>query len=112
MATEALSEAEKLRLVPGIYFGTEPAGRYAKVTGTGIDVWQIIDAYTSMDRSLPRLRYTFHWLSEAQLQAALRYYSLFPDEIDEKLAREAEITPEWIAAHFPLKPGQPHPRRT
>ena len=110
MATEMLSEAEKMRLVPGIYFGTEPAGRYAKITGTGIDVWQIIDAYKREQCDRSALAEAFHWLSEDQLDAALRYYALFPEEIDARIALEELYTPEWIAAHFPLKPGEPLPR--
>ena len=109
MATEMLSEAEKLRLVPGIYFGTEPAGRYAKVAGTGIDVWQIIDAYKREQCDRAALAEVFHWLSESQLDAAVKYYTLFPEEIDARIALEELYTPEWIAAHFPLKPGEPLP---
>ncbi len=102
MATETPSEAEKMRLVPGIYFGTEPAGRYAKIAGTGIDVWQIIDAYKRMDCNIARLRTAFHWLNESQLDAALKYYTLFLDEIDARIALEEALTPEVVYAKYPF----------
>jgi len=43
LTTEALSEAEKLRRVPGISFMDEPTGRCANVEGTGLGVWEIIE---------------------------------------------------------------------
>jgi uncharacterized protein (DUF433 family) len=94
MATETLSAAEKRRLVPGISSGTEPAGRYAKITGTGIDVWQMIDAYKREQCDRSALAEAFPWLSEDQIDAALRYYALFPEEIDARIALEELYTPE------------------
>jgi len=102
MATETLSEAEKMRLVPGIYFGTEPAGRYAKIEDTGIDVWQIIDAYKRERCDLSALTDVFHWLSESQLDAAVKYYALFPEEIDARIALEEALTPEIVYAKYPF----------
>ncbi len=109
MATETLSEAEKMRLVPGLYFGTEPAGRYARITGTGIDVWQIIDAYKREQCDRSALAEAFHWLSEEQIDAALKYYALFPEEIDAHRPRRA-VYARMDHRHFPLKPGEPLPR--
>lgn len=102
MATETVSEAERLRRVPGIYFADEPAGRVAKVAGTGIDVWQIIGAYQDEGGDAALLAEAFHWLTPAQLRAALDYYAAFPEEIDLRLAEEALITPEWLYAHYPF----------
>jgi len=106
MTTETVSEAERLRRVPGVYFGDEPAGRVAKVAGTGIDVWQIISGFKSVAESRERLARGFHWLEPWQLDAALDYYAAFPAEIDHRLAEEDLITPEWVAENFPLRPGQ------
>ncbi|HLZ71771.1 MAG TPA: hypothetical protein VKV26_17855 [Dehalococcoidia bacterium] len=116
MATETVSEAEKMRRVPGVYFATEPSGRCAKVAGTGIGVWEIIDgARTITEPGLSlaeRVALGYDWLTPAQRQAALDYYAAFPDEIDAHLARQDAITPEWVRAHFPRLPGQPRPPRT
>ncbi len=109
MATETLSEAEKMRRVPGIYFATEPLGRVAKVEGTGIEVWLIALAYRQGGRATVDAAY--HFLTPEQRQAALDYYARFPEEIDERLAYEEQITPEWLYERYPfMRPaaaGQP-----
>jgi hypothetical protein len=80
MARSTLSETEKMQKVRGIVFAGGPAGRRARVAGTGIEVFEIIKMYRE-----------------------------FPEEIDERLAREAQITPEYIRAKYLLKRG-PHAR--
>ena len=107
MTTETLSEAEKMRRVPGIYFATEPLGRVAKVEGTGIEVWLIAIAYRQGGPATVDAAY--HFLTPEQRRAALDYYAQFPEEIDERLAYEDQITPEWVAANFPPRPGQSLP---
>ena len=102
MTTETVSEAERLRRVPGIWFGDEPAGRVAKVVGTGIDVWQIIGVLQDEGGDEALLAEAFHWLSPTQLRAALAYYVAFPEDIDHRLAEEALITPEWLYARYPF----------
>jgi uncharacterized protein (DUF433 family) len=91
-------EAERMRRVPGIFFADGPVGRRARVTGTGIDVFEIIKSYKAMGRDWRRLRSGYDWLSEEQLQAALDYYALYPDEIEARLEREATIEREAMAA--------------
>jgi uncharacterized protein (DUF433 family) len=83
----------------------------AKVAGTGIEVWLIIGEFKRPGAGgAAQVDRAYHFLSPAQRQDALDYYARFPDEIDERLALEAQITPEWVAAHFPPRPGQPYPR--
>ncbi len=96
MATQTLSEAEKMRLVPGVYFMDEPAGRVAKIAGTGLGVWEIIDGLRREDGDIEGLKLGFHWLSDEQFEAAFRYAQLFPQEIEARLAIEDEITPEYL----------------
>ncbi len=100
MATRTLSEAEKVRLVPGIYFMDEPAGRVAKIAGTGLGVWEIIAGLRGEDGDIEGLKLGFHWLSDEQIDAALRYAHLFPEEIEARLAIEDEITPEYLRETF------------
>jgi len=109
VATETLSEAEKMQRVPGIYFATEPLGRVAKVAGSGIEVWLIVGTYNRPGGGRRAVDAAYHFLTSAQRQAALDYYAAFPDEIDARLAHEAQITPEWVAANFPARPGQSLP---
>jgi len=92
-----------MQRVPGIVFADGPTGRRARIAGTGIDVFEVVGPYREMGQSWDALCETFHWLTEAQLRAALAYADAFPEEIDARLARQAAITPEYIAATYPLK---------
>jgi uncharacterized protein (DUF433 family) len=100
MVAKPLSEAEKMRRVPGISFMDGPAGRRAHVDGTGLDVWEVIQTYLEVDRDVTRLKRAIDWLTPGQLQTALAFYAQFPDEIDVRLAGEAEITPETLPAYL------------
>lgn len=88
--------------VPGITFADGPAGRRAVVAGTGLDVWEVIAAWQASNSSDEALRQCYPWLTEPQLRAALAYYELFPMEIDMRLERETQWTPEkvWRALPF------------
>lgn len=81
MATEALTEAEKLAQVPGIVYVDGPAGRRAKVAG-----------------DLITLAENYPWMTREQIRAGLRFYQLFPEEIDRWLACEREIADRLEAA--------------
>jgi uncharacterized protein (DUF433 family) len=105
MRAKQLSEAEKMRRVPGIVFADGPCGRRARIAGTGLDVFEIIEGYQSVGKDLKRLRIAYHWLTPDQLQAALDYYAAFPEEIDARLAEERAVTPETLREMFP------HPSR-
>lgn len=82
ITNELLEEVVKMRRCPGIIFADGVTGRRARVAGTGIEVWEIIADYKSMDENFNDLREAYNWLSENQLKAALGYYKTYPDEID------------------------------
>jgi uncharacterized protein (DUF433 family) len=82
--------------VPGIVFGDGPTGRRAVVAGSGIDVWEVVATWQEVGRTFENLRRNYDWLSEEQLGAALRYYHLYPEEIEARLERELQWTPETI----------------
>jgi uncharacterized protein (DUF433 family) len=110
VANEMLDEAVRMRRVPGITFADEPTGRVARVGGSGLGVWEIIQAYRDENGNWDHLREGFHWLSENQLRAALAYAEAYPDEIEERLAREDELTIERIWELYPYtKPRTPGP---
>ena len=96
VTTDLLTEAVRTRRVPGIVFGDGPTGRRAVVAGSGSDVWEVIATWQECGRSFESLRGNYDWLTEAQLRAALRYYELYPEEIDARLDRERQWTPETI----------------
>jgi len=89
MTTETETEAERMERVPGIIFADGPVDRRARVAGTGIDVFEVIKGFKLMAQDPVRLRAAYHWLTQRQLSAALRYYALYPAEIDARLAEEA-----------------------
>lgn len=88
-------EAERLRRVRGIYFGEEHDGRRAKIAGTGIDVWEIINDWNWYGRDFEELCYNKDWLTRAQLQAAIDYYALYPEEIDQFIRENDEALDEF-----------------
>jgi uncharacterized protein (DUF433 family) len=79
---ELATEAMKMRLVPGIVFADGAAGRRARIEGTGIEVFEVIQAYLAADRNRDDLRQAFDWLADRQVDAALAYYRQFPDDVE------------------------------
>ena len=92
VAQTLLEEAIRTQACPGIYFADEPAGRVAKVAGTGLGVWEVIRVYKSVKGSEKRLKKGLPHVSSAQLKAASLYYARFPQEIDAEIADD-------VAAH-------------
>ena len=101
VAVELLTEATKMRRCPGIVFADGPSGRRARVAGTGLDVWEVVATYRSLDRDPKRLHEAYPWLSEAQLRAALGYYAAYPDEIDRRIILNERWTEEQLRAQHP-----------
>jgi uncharacterized protein (DUF433 family) len=84
---ELLSEAVRMRRVPGIAFVDGIVGRRAIIAGTGLEVWEIIAAWKEGGESHTELKANYPWLSDAQLRAALAYYERYPEEIEARLER-------------------------
>jgi len=101
VANELLVEAMKMRRCPGILFADGPTGRRARIAGTGLEVWEVVAAHQSLDRDVSRLQAAYHWLSEAQLRAALGYAAAYPSEIEQHIARNAAWTPARLAEQHP-----------
>jgi uncharacterized protein (DUF433 family) len=108
MAAAMLDEAVRMQRVPGIVFADGPSGRRARIGGTGLEVWEVINGYRGMDEDWKqlddweRLKEGYHWLTEHQLQAALAYARAYPDEIDEALRENDSWTPERVWATHPF----------
>jgi uncharacterized protein (DUF433 family) len=96
-----LTEAIKMRQHPGIVFADEPAGRRARIAGTGIDVWEVVREYRANSGDLDTLRQAFHWLQERQLQAALRYAESYPEEIEAFVCGDDQVIVEEVWAKYP-----------
>ena len=120
VANELLAEAVKLKRCPGIVFADGPSGRRARIAGTGLDVWEVVSTYKSLNRDDGRLRDAYHWLSEPQLRSAVAYFRLYPDEIERQILRNDAWSKELSRiSDFRLRisnlsnqPEKSSPRRT
>lgn len=101
VANELLAEAVKMRRCPGILFADGPSGRRARIAGSGLDIWEVIATYNSLDRDLDRLRGAYHWLTEPQLRAALGYYAAYPEQIERQIALNEVWSKERLAERHP-----------
>ena len=103
---ELLDEGIRMRRAPGIGFVDGPTGRRAVVAGTGLDVWEVIATWKDTGRNHEALRRNYAWLTEAQIRAALAYYEIYPAEIDARLQRESQWTPERVRRELPFSRPQ------
>jgi len=94
---ELVEESIRMRRVPGIVFADGATGRRARIAGTGLEVFEIIDIYKQKRRDWKGLKEWFDWLDASQLRAALEYYAEFPGEIDARLGvdERAAIEALW-----------------
>lgn len=81
---ELVSEAAKARLFPGIAFRDRP--RRARVIGTGLDVWQLIDLIDAYRGDVKKLCKNYELVTERAVGVAVAYAERFPAEIEEFLA--------------------------
>ncbi len=102
IARDLLIEAVKMRRCPGVTFADGPTGRRARIAGTGIDIWEFIAIFKGLGENYDKLKKTYHWLSDQQIRSALSYYALYPDEIDETITRNEDITQELVIKRFPF----------
>lgn len=110
VATQLLREAVRMRRVPGIHFLAGLDSRRAAITGTGLEVWEVVATYKSLGEDRAALRESYQWLDDRQLSAALFYYELYPEEIDARLSLEERWTPETVWSELPFtRPGRPAP---
>lgn len=100
VAQELIEEGIRMRECPGIYFASEPAGRTAKIAGTGLAVWEVLRDYVQ-DQDLERVRRAFGQLSQAQITAAVLYCGRYPEEIRREVEANAALTPEALAHRHP-----------
>ena len=98
---DLLEEALRMRECPGIYFADEPAGREAKVGGTGLGVWEVIRDCKAAGQDERALHKALPQLSAAQIRACLLYYAKYPQEIDVEIQEDVALTREALHRRFP-----------
>jgi uncharacterized protein (DUF433 family) len=92
-------EGIRQRRFPGIAFRGRDPQRRAWAIGTGLDVWQIVEAYRDFGESIERMAAETD-LDEPQIRLAIAYYERFPGEIDEAIAENQAIGEEF-GSRFP-----------
>ena len=101
VAQDLLEEALRMRACPGIYFADEPAGREAKVAGTGLGVWEVVRDYLVEGGNAEKVKEALPQVGDADLKAALLYYKKYPQEVYAEIAENAALTREAVEARFP-----------
>jgi uncharacterized protein (DUF433 family) len=100
VAQELIEEGLRMRECPGIYFASEPAGRTAKIAGTGLAIWEVLRDFVR-DQDIERVRRAFPQLSLAQITAAVIYCERNPEEIQREADANARLTAEALEQRYP-----------
>ena len=86
---------------PGIDFVDGPAGRRARVVGTGLGVWELIEVLRANEASIVETA-KYLAIPEPSVTAALGYYGDYPDEVDHLIDRNRAIAEreeaKWLCA--------------
>lgn len=90
LVAEMVTEAIKMRRVPGIVFADGATGRRARVGGTGIEVFEVIGLYEAVDRDRQRVQENVPQLDPYQIDMAIAYYEAYPEDITPYLHTEEE----------------------
>jgi uncharacterized protein (DUF433 family) len=93
-----IAEAARARQFPGIAFRGDDWDRRPWVVGTGLDVWEIVQAFQDFG-SVSALT-SGSRLGEREAALALNYYDRFPDEIDACI-EENRTDPAELKRRYP-----------
>lgn len=100
LAERYVDEGTRMDEHPGVIFRGGPAGRRAALPG-GPDVWELMFTLKSgKARGEEAITATAELLNlaDSQVRAAVRYYSVFTDEVDRRIALNTEDVDEAEAA--------------
>ena len=100
LAERYVDEGTRMDEHPGIVFRGGPVGRRAALAG-GPDVWELISTLKGSkargEKAISAIADLLD-LSDSQVRTAVRYYGAFTDEIDRRIALNAEDADEAEAA--------------
>jgi len=88
-----VEEGLRLEDHPGIVFVDEPAGRRARVAGTGLDVWEVVETVQDNGGSTSEAA-AYLTVPERMVLDAMRYYADFTYEVDAWIAANARYWEE------------------
>jgi len=100
LAQRYVEEGLRMDEHPMIYFADGPAGRRARVHGTGADVWELIETVRDNDGDVAEAAACLE-IPVGVVQAAVAYYGAYPSEVDERIegnaAASAQAEALWRA---------------
>lgn len=82
---------------PGIEFADNGASRRARIRGTGIEVWEIVDLVKLHGGDVDAV-VAFIDRPRGQVESALAYYGAYPDDIDVLVEANRRAAAEGRAA--------------
>jgi uncharacterized protein (DUF433 family) len=92
-----IAEGVKMDEHPEIAFREGALGRRAILAGTRLDVWQVIETVRNSGDSVQQAA-TYLGLPPSRVQAAVTYYAVYRDEVDEIAERERAVAERAEAA--------------
>ena len=93
---EALAdEGLRMRRFPGIGFMGPEHDRRAYLSGTGLEVWELVELYRDYGEDERELMLEAHPVTDRQLRVALAYHREYPEEIDLHIRENARTPEEW-----------------
>ncbi|MGA3151921.1 MAG: hypothetical protein ACLP3Q_20860 [Streptosporangiaceae bacterium] len=107
LAQRYVEEGLRMDEHPLIRFAEGPAGRRARLLGTGKDVWEVVATVRDNDGDLGEAA-RYLELPLGLVQAAVSYYGAYPDETDQWIDLNEQETAE---AHAAYAAGQAAVRR-
>jgi uncharacterized protein (DUF433 family) len=107
LAQRYVEEGLRMDEHPLVRFADGPAGRRARLVGTGKDVWEVIATVRDNNGDLGETAHYLH-MPLGLVQAAVSYYGAYTDEIDQWIDGNEQETAE---AHAAWSAGQAAVRR-
>jgi hypothetical protein len=91
------AEGLRMRQVPGVVFRDGAAGRRAAVEG-GQDIWEIIETVRDSESKDASIQSTAEntGIPERDLRIALDYYTRWPQEVDDQIARNTQAAEDAL----------------
>ena len=107
LAQRYVEEGLRMDEHPLVRFAEGPAGRRARLIGTGKDVWEVV-ATVRDNGGDAKVAASYLEVPLGLVQAAVAYYGAYPDEIDEWIAMNEQ---DAASAHAAWTAGQAAVRR-
>jgi hypothetical protein len=98
LAQRYVEEGLRMDEHPLVRFADGPAGRRARLLGTGKDVWEVIATVRDNNGDLAEAA-RYLEMPLGLVQAAVSYYGAYPEEIDQWIDLNEQEAAEAHAAH-------------